>query len=152
MNIKNKSNWFIFAGLCGGMAEIVWISSYSLFSNIELSNIASSISQTVFFNSLNLQIAPLIGLIIHLCLSMLLALGFGFAILPFIERLSNNFSTLIASLVTLAAVWKINFFVLLPIWNPDFISLLPLHVTLFSKLLFGLSMGIILMQQKPIST
>lgn len=150
MNIKNKTGWFILAGFCGGMAEVIWIGFYSLFNDPELSNIASAISQTISLNNLNSQIAPLIGLIIHLCLSVLLAIAFGFTVLPFIQRLSNNFSTLIASLITLTIVWKINFFILLPVWNPDFINLLPLHVTLLSKLLFGLSMGIILVQQKLI--
>lgn len=150
MNIKNKTSGFILAGFCGGMAEVIWIIFYSLFKDLELLSIASAISQTVFFNSFDMQIAPLMGLIVHLCLSVLLAIAFGFTLLPFIQRFSNNFSTLLASLITLAIVWKINFFILLPVWNPDFINLLPLHVSLLSKLLFGLSMGIVLTQQKSI--
>ena len=148
MNINNKLSWIVFAGFCGGMAEIMWIAGYSLFSHIEPSNIASSISQTFFSNSIDPQIAPLVGVAIHLFLSGLLALGFGLSVLPFIQRLSNKYSTLIVSVVTLAVVWKINFFVLLPIWNPEFINLLPLHISLLSKLLFGMTMGIMLMKKR----
>lgn len=152
MDIKNKIRWFILVGFVAGMTEIVWVSLYSLFSHVELANIASSISQTVFFNSLNIQIAPVMGIIVHLGLSILLALAFGFTVLPFIERQTTNSTTLIASLITLTVVWKINFFVLLPVWNPEFISLLPLHITLVSKLLFGLTMGMMLTQQKRLKT
>ena len=41
-------------------------------------------------------------------------------------------------------VWAVNFYILLPAWNPGFVALLPLSVTLISKLLFGLAMGIVI--------
>jgi len=148
LNINNKLSWIAFAGFCGGMAEIIWVVAYSLFSNIEPSNIASSISSTIFSNSIDPQVAPLVGVAIHLFLSSLLALGFGFFVLPYIQRLSNKYSTLITSIITLAVIWKFNFFVLLPIWNPEFINLLPLQITLLSKLLFGMTMGVMLMKKQ----
>lgn len=51
---------------------------------------------------------------------------------------------LFAAMAALAAVWVFNFFVLLPSVNPAFTALLPYPVTLVSKLLFGLGMGMVL--------
>jgi hypothetical protein len=41
-------------------------------------------------------------------------------------------------------VWVLNFFLVLPWLNPAFVALLPYGVTLVSKLLFGLAMGLTL--------
>ncbi|HLD13557.1 MAG TPA: hypothetical protein VJB18_02450 [Burkholderiales bacterium] len=43
--------------------------------------------------------------------------------------------------VALAAVWAVNFLVILPVVHPAFVYLLPYPVTLLSKLFFGLAMG-----------
>jgi len=40
-------------------------------------------------------------------------------------------------LVALAAVWAVNFFVVLPVVSPAFIDIVPYAVSLMSKLLFG---------------
>ena len=44
----------------------------------------------------------------------------------------------LASLM-LAAVWAVNFLVVLPVLSPDFVTLLAYPVTLISKLMFGLA-------------
>jgi hypothetical protein len=40
-----------------------------------------------------------------------------------------------------AAIWAINFFVILPVVNAEFVTLMPYAVTLASKLGFGVAMG-----------
>lgn len=45
------------------------------------------------------------------------------------------------AVVTLVLVWATNFLVILPVLDPAFVTLLPYGVTLFSKLLFGITMG-----------
>ncbi len=40
---------------------------------------------------------------------------------------------------SLAAVWTINFFIVLPVVNPSFVHLLPYAITLASKLAFGIA-------------
>jgi hypothetical protein len=40
---------------------------------------------------------------------------------------------------TLASIWGINFFVVLPVLSPSFVTVLPYSVTLFSKLMFGVA-------------
>lgn len=145
MNTDSKYFWLIIAGLLGGLAEVVWISIYTFTTNAQLSEIGYGITATIYPAGADFMLAPVFGLIIHMALSILLALGFGTLLWPLIEsRFQYKNITLIASVVTLAVVWKVNFFLLLPIWNPEFVSLLPLPVTLASKILFGLSMGAVL--------
>jgi hypothetical protein len=40
---------------------------------------------------------------------------------------------------SLAAVWAINYFVVLPVLSPGFVHLLPYAITLASKLAFGVA-------------
>jgi hypothetical protein len=47
-------------------------------------------------------------------------------------------------ILALAAVWAVNFLIVLPYINPEFVRLLPYSVTLLSKLLFGLSAATVL--------
>lgn len=145
MHRHSKYYWLIFAGLFGGLAEVIWVGLYTGFSHLTLSAVGYTVAATVFPNGGALLLSPLSGLIIHLLLSVLLALGFGYIIWPLIEKFFQQRQvTMIASLVTLALVWKINFFLLLPLWNAHFVNLLPLAVSLISKLLFGLTMGTVL--------
>ena len=44
----------------------------------------------------------------------------------------------------LAAVWVINYFIILPVVSPAFVRLLPFAVTLASKLAFGVAAAIAL--------
>ncbi len=43
--------------------------------------------------------------------------------------------------MTLAAVWTMNFFIVLPVLNPVFIVLMPYPATFASKMLFALAMA-----------
>jgi hypothetical protein len=52
-------------------------------------------------------------------------------------------------LASLALVWAINFFVVLPIVNPGFAHLLPYAVTLASKLAFGVAAAAALRARAP---
>ena len=154
MNKFSKLQCLLLAGVCGGLAEVIWISLYSLITNAPLASIGTAIATTAYPASSELVLAPVLGIVIHMSLSVLLALGFGLLIWPIIDRVMHfKQAAMIASVITLAIVWKINFFVLLPVWNPEFIGLLPLSITLVSKLLFGVAMGMVLTltQQKSIA-
>lgn len=142
--MKQALRWYLLAGLCGGLAEVVWVSVYSAITSTSLSTIGRGISSTVWSSTANIPGAEYLGLIIHLVLSLLLALGFGGALHFYLLRRINRSITVFTAVLMLALVWKINFYMILPMWNPEFIHLLPLSVTLFSKLLFGMSMGWVL--------
>jgi hypothetical protein len=61
-----------------------------------------------------------------------------------VRRGGAGFSQFGLVMLALLAVWAANFFIALPYLNPEFVRLLPYHVTLLSKLLFGLSAAIVL--------
>ena len=145
MNTHSKYYWLFLAGFIGGLAEVIWIGLYSFLTGSQLSAIGSAITATIYQPGTDFYLAPLAGLVIHMVLAVLLAFGFGSLLWPTIEkRFPHKSTVMIASLATLVIVWKINFFLLLPIWNPAFVSLLPLTVTFVSKVLFGVAMGAVL--------
>lgn len=139
--MNNFHRKIILAGLIGGIAEIVWISFYSHLSTINVTNIARQISSTILPFTAETYYAPMLGILIHLILSLILAYAFVFIVFrPVITRYGTT-GILLSSVLSLLIVWKINFFIILPIINPTFTELLPVLVTLISKLLFGTAMG-----------
>src|SRR6185436_17755875 len=65
------------AGLAGGIAEIVWIAFYSQYSPLSLSEVSRQIVLSMIPAVADAGVAPLIGVAIHLALSVLLAFAFG---------------------------------------------------------------------------
>ena len=135
---------FVLAGLAGGLAEVAWVWIYSVFAPVHaekiLRQIVASFSSTLAASSA----APAIGLVIHFILAIALAIGFGLLVWKPIERRAGFVDTMLAAAIALATVWAFNFFVLLPALNPAFVGLLPYPVSLASKLLFGIAMGLTL--------
>lgn len=144
--MKQSLRWYLLAGLCGGLAEVIWISLYSVLTTTSLTSVGRGISSTFWVSSVHWPGAEYLGLLIHLILSLILALGFGALLHHFLLRRSGRSMTVITAVLMLALIWKINFYVILPLWNPGFVNILPLSVTLVSKLLFGFSMGWVLAQ------
>jgi hypothetical protein len=131
------------AGLSGGLSEIFWIGIYSAVTHVSGLEISRQITATIIPAWTNISFAPMLGVVIHLVLSIVLAF---FCCQVFIEPLGRRFGLAVVmpgSVVILAGVWLINFLVLLPVINPAFTTLLPFLVTLASKMLFGLVMGAI---------
>ncbi len=139
----------LIAGLAGGMMEVLWVSLYSSFSSVSTAEIARQVTVSLFPFATDSSIAPVLGLGIHLLLSLGLALLFIAIVLKPVFARYGKPGIMISSLITLALVWKINFFIVLPLLNPSFISLMPLFVTFISKLLFGAVMGWILIKFYP---
>ena len=131
----------MYAGLAGGLAEIIWIVMYSAVTHTGGFEVSRQITAAVIPAWAELSIAPVLGVVIHLVLSVMLAL---LCCTVFIEPAARRFGhagILVGSVVVLADIWLINFLVILPVINPAFVTLLPFLVTLTSKLLFGLTMG-----------
>ena len=137
------------AGLAGGLMEVLWVSLYSSFSSVSAAEIARQVTASLFPFAASSSIAPLLGLFIHLLLSLGLALLFIKIVLKPVFVRYGMPGIMISSLITLTLVWKINFFIILPLLNPSFVSLMPLLVTFISKLLFGVVMGWTLMKIYP---
>lgn len=139
--LTKRLNLILFAGLAGGLAEIIWVCIYSQITGVGAGEISRQITATVLPVMADLSIATILGVIIHLLLSVLLALLFCTVFIgPVIRRFGHS-GILFSSIVVLAGIWLINFLVILPVINPAFVTLLPVLVTLVSKLIFGLAMG-----------
>jgi hypothetical protein len=150
---KSKRQWmgpgFVRTGLCigvaGGLAEMVVVWLYTALTGGSAAMVARQIAAAVGLAHASAST----GIAIHLCLAAALGVGLN-AVLQMVTvkpvRQSLVFTFM---LVSLAAVWAINFFVLLPAVSPDFVHLLPYAVTLVSKLAFGFAAGATLRALPP---
>lgn len=138
MSITRK---VLLAGLAGGLAEVLWVALYASLTPVSGVEVARQVAVTVFPAAADLAAAPLLGIAVHLALS--LALGAVFANVvwfPWARRL--DFSAAMATAIgALAGVWAINFLVVLPVLNPAFVTLMPYGASLISKALFGVAMA-----------
>ena len=136
----------LLAGLAGGLTEVVWITLYSSLSSTSATAVADQIATTVLPVSAGGGLTPALGVGIHMILSIVLATAFVLALYAPIARRFGATGIFISGLTTLAAVWALNFFILLPILNPRFPLLMPYAVTFTSKLLFGAAMSWVLIR------
>jgi hypothetical protein len=134
----------LFAGLAGGIAEILWIGVWSAATPLQLTTVASEITRTVFPGMAETVIATETGLMIHLVISMAIGLAFVWALEKHLARHYGGIGILVGSVTLLTLIWTINFLVVLPVLNPAFVTLMPYTVSLGSKTLFGLAMGAVL--------
>ena len=134
----------LLAGVGGGLAEVLWVAFYTALAPISGIEVARQITASVFPALASAALAPLLGVGIHLLLSLLLAIAFAFIVwLPF-ARFYGMAGTMISALVVLVSIWAVNFFIVMPMLNPAFVTLMPYPVTLISKILFGLAMASVL--------
>jgi len=131
----------LLAGLAGGLAEIIWVSFYSATSSVSAAEVARQVTATLLPSLGGSALAPILGIAIHLLLSACLAAGFAAVLLRPVLRRFGIAGLFVSAPLTLALIWAVNFFVLLPWLNPVFPRLLPYAVTLASKLLFGMAMA-----------
>jgi hypothetical protein len=122
------------AGLAGGVAEVVWILIYSAATGSDAALVARGVTDTVGIGSM----PPIAGgVAIHMSLAAILGMAVAAALRP-MHRVSAA-SLYAAVMVALAAVWVVNFLVVLPLINPQFVGILPMGVSFASKLLFGVA-------------
>lgn len=130
------------AGLAGGLAEVLWVAFYSVLTGTDVSEIARQVTTSVFPALGGVAGAAWFGLGIHFGLSLLLAAGF---VLVAGRSLAHRPArTAFAAVAALAAVWAVNFLLILPVLSPAFVALLPYPITLLSKVFFGLVMAQVL--------
>jgi hypothetical protein len=138
-------NLVLGAGLAGGVAEIVWLGLVGSRAPGGTGEVARQVTATVLPGGAALTFAPIVGVLIHLLLSVLLGFAFWRLVwLPFAGRLTPAKAAL-CGVGSLALVWVVNFAVVLPALNPAFATLLPIWVTMISKLLFGAAMTAVLL-------
>lgn len=142
---SGTSSLVLGAGLAGGIAEIVWVGLVGSQAAGGAGEVARQVTASVLPGAGTLAVAPFAGVVIHLLLSVFLAFAFWRLVWrPFASQLTPVEAGL-CGLGSLAAVWLVNFIVVLPALNPAFVTLLPLWATLISKLLFGAAMTAVLL-------
>ena len=129
------------AGIAGGLAEVAWVGVYCAASPLSGDTVLRGITASLLPALEHAAYAPALGMIIHFTLAVAVALGFGL-VLSRSYAAGRSATALCASAqFVLAAIWSVNFFVMLPALNPAFVALMPYAVTLLSKLLFGAAMA-----------
>jgi hypothetical protein len=128
----------IVAGAAGGVAEIVWVSLYAAVTGGDAAILARGVTTTVGVTALLPAASVAMGVTVHMVLAVLL--GFAVACLWQVmvrrQGVSGGYAVVLGAL---AAVWVMNFFVVLPAISPAFVHVVPYAVSLTSKLLFGLA-------------
>jgi hypothetical protein len=127
------------AGVLGGCAEAAWVAVYC--GPAAAAEVARQVAESIVGGAGASAHALAWGVAIHMLLSVLLALAYAmFVWQPVVRRLGMAAQLAISGAV-LAAVWAVNFLVVLPAVNPAFVELMPYSVTLASKLMFGMAMA-----------
>jgi len=129
----------IWAGLAGGAAEVLWVVLYSRITGGSAIDVATGITSTVLPTIGSQPVAILLGLAIHFGLAVALGLAVAGLIRWGAPQFAGNATEMSLVVAILAAVWMVNFLVVLPIVNPAFVHIVPLPVSLVSKLLFGVA-------------
>jgi len=120
-------------GIAGGLAEIVVVTLYCAVTGASALDVGRHIASAVGLDGASAWA----GVAIHLALAAALGIAIMFAWNPANGNPARAAPLYASMLLVLAAVWAINFFMVLPMLSPDFVTLLPLPVTLASKLMFG---------------
>lgn len=128
----------ILAGAAGGLAEVAWVSLYSVITGGSAAALARGVTTAAGVTAV-LPAAPVTtGIVVHMVLAAML----GVVLTGLWQALAQTprvSSLYVVAIALLASVWAMNFFVILPLVSPGFVKLLPLSVSLVSKLLFGLA-------------
>ncbi len=132
-------------GFAGGAVEVIFMAAYCALTDTQAGKsgmeILRCVAYTFFDGGAQLWLS---GLVIHLVLSVIIGLVFGLVVYSAQQHgIQARYPVISASgVVMLIAIWAFNFFVLLPVINPEFIVLVPLDAAFFSKLSFGLTLGL----------
>jgi hypothetical protein len=120
-------------GLAGGLAEIAVIWLYSALTGGDSAMIARHVASAIGFDGAS----AMVGVLVHMGLAAALGIALNVAFQIVVGRLSRDRAIFSFMLGSLAAVWVVNYFVVLPAVSPSFVHLLPYAITLASKLAFG---------------
>jgi hypothetical protein len=130
-------------GLAGGVAEILVVSLYSAFTGGDAAMVARHVASAVGLDGASAAA----GVAVHMGLAMAL----GIVLSAMVQSLAASLDRAIWAFMmgSLAAVWAINFFVVLPVVSPGFVHLLPYAITLTSKLAFGVAAAAVTQLLRP---
>jgi hypothetical protein len=127
------------AGLAGGSAEVAWIYLYGRVTDGQAGAVARGVTGSFFPDLAAASLGVPLGIAIHMGLAVLVGLAVTVMLRSLFPRMTGTALEPIAVVGALAAIWAMNFFVVLPVINPAFVGLVPYWVSLFSKVLFGIA-------------
>jgi hypothetical protein len=122
-------------GLAGGLAEIGVVWPYSALTGGNAAMLARHVASTIGLDGASAAV----GVAVHMGLAAALGIGLSAVVQAVIGRRARDGVVFPFMLGSLAVVWAVNFFIVLPAVSPGFVHLLPYAVTLASKLAFGLA-------------
>ena len=125
-------------GLGGGGAEIVVVWLYSAMTGGDAANVARGVAFAVGLDGTSATA----GLVIHMGLAVVLGIFLSVGAASFVGLVTKR-ALFALPLGSLAVVWLINFFVILPELSSGFVHLLPYVVSLASKLAFGCAASVV---------
>jgi hypothetical protein len=131
-------------GLAGGSVEILVVWLYSALTGGDAAMVARHVASAVGLDGASAAA----GVAVH----MGLAVALGIVLSAMVQSLAALSDRAIWSFMmgSLAAVWAINFFIVLPVVSPGFVHLLPYAITLASKLAFGSAGAAVLQLLRPV--
>jgi hypothetical protein len=127
------------AGAAGGLAEVAWVAMYAGITGGDASILARGVTSAAGVRALLPSSPVMVGVIVHMSLAVIVGLLLAFAWRELREQWPSLRSCYPFALAALAAIWALNFFVVLPMISPSFVHLVPYTVSLTSKLLFGIA-------------
>jgi len=125
----------ILAGVAGGLAEVAWVSLYAAVTGWDAATVARGVTDTL---RLTTEAPVAAGIAIHMGIAATLGVAVAAALRPLRAQL-DAFAFHVAVIGVLAAVWAINFQLVLPVINPAFVTIVPFSVSFVSKLMFGIA-------------
>jgi hypothetical protein len=120
----------VFIGAAGGLAEMLVVWLYSALTGGDTAMVARHVAYAIGLDGAS----AMTGVGVHMALAIALGIALSAVAQTMAGRRGAIFFFMIGSL---AVVWAINYFVVLPVISPGFVHLLPYAVTFASKLAFG---------------
>lgn len=133
-------------GVAGGLAEIPVVWLYSALTGGDAAMIARQVAYAVGLDGASAAT----GVIVHMGLAVALGIVLSAAVQSLEGPLARNGAIWAFMMGSLATVWAINYFVVLPVVSPGFVHLLPYAITLTSKLAFGIAVAAALQVLRPV--
>jgi len=138
-------------GLVGGAAEVVWIGLFAGIGGGTASDVARGVTETVAPALAAGPGAIAFGIAVHFALAAILGVAVVIGLGRVFPKLAGTLTEAAMVVALLAAIWAINFLVILPVVNPGFVHIVALPVSFVSKLLFGVTAAFVLrMRSHPV--
>jgi hypothetical protein len=121
-------------GVCGGLAEIAFISIYMITEGRPPAVIAKTVAEAFALGP-----SASAGIVAHMMLSLLLGIGLTSVWTSVRGPSPKATAPYLFMTAALIVIWSFNFLVLLPSLSPGFSDLVPYPVSLAATLLFALA-------------